>query len=131
MSLGKIIYFNEARLAMHYFSNLGFTCPKLSNPADYFMHMMSIEEGVKPMINDERQIVAKSKEVVLQQQRDKIMEFHLQYEKSDLKNDYAYVSPEVKPVSDDDMEENFVPWTYQFSLLLKRNVLSILRMPQT
>jgi ABC-type multidrug transport system ATPase subunit len=43
MSLGKIIYFNEARLAVNYFSELGFACPKFSNPADYFMHMMSAE----------------------------------------------------------------------------------------
>ena len=131
MSLGKIIYFNEARLAINYFSNLGFVCPKLSNPADYFMHMMSVEEGVKPMIGSDRSIVAKSKDVILSEQRAKIMEFHVQYEKSDLKNDYAYMSPEVKSLSDDDMEENFVPWTYQFSLLLKRNILNIIRMPQT
>jgi hypothetical protein len=129
MSLGKIIYFNEARLAVNYFSALGFVCPKLSNPADYFMHMMSVEEGVKPMIDDNKSIVAKSKEVVLEEQRAKIMEFHLQYEKSDLKNDYSYMSPEVKSLSDDDLEENFVPWSYQFSLLLKRNVLNIVRMP--
>ncbi|MFS8159676.1 MAG: ABC transporter permease [Candidatus Roizmanbacteria bacterium] len=131
MSMGKIIYFNEARLAVNYFSNLGFICPKLSNPADYFMHMMSIEEGTKAVVGEDRSIVAKSKEVVLEEQKAKIMEFHLQYEKSDLKNDFTYVSPEAKSLSDDDLEDNFVPWSYQFNLLLKRNVLNILRMPQT
>jgi hypothetical protein len=43
LALGKIIYFNEARLAVDYFAGIGFKCPELSNPADYFMSMMSIE----------------------------------------------------------------------------------------
>lgn len=43
LARGKIIYFNEARLAVDYFASIGFQCPDLSNPADYFMTMMSIE----------------------------------------------------------------------------------------
>ena len=50
MAKGKIIYFNEARLAVDYFSSIGFGCPELSNPSDYFISIMSIEtieqEGV-------------------------------------------------------------------------------------
>jgi ABC-2 type transporter len=76
MALGKIIYFNEARLAVSYFSNLGFTCPKFSNPADYFMHMMSIED-TKANISKEGTIVAKSKEMIMEEQKVKIMEFHI------------------------------------------------------
>ena len=43
MAMGKIIYFNEARLAVDYFANINYKCPELSNPADYFMSIMSIE----------------------------------------------------------------------------------------
>jgi hypothetical protein len=43
LALGKIIYFNEAKLAVGYFAGIGYRCPELSNPADYFMSMMSIE----------------------------------------------------------------------------------------
>ena len=43
MAMGKIIYFNEARLSVDYFASIGFKCPELSNPADYFMSIMSIE----------------------------------------------------------------------------------------
>lgn len=43
MAKGKIIYFNEARLAVDYFSGINFKCPELSNPSDYFMSIMSIE----------------------------------------------------------------------------------------
>jgi hypothetical protein len=43
LALGKIIYFNEAKLAVNYFASINFKCPELSNPSDYFMSMMSIE----------------------------------------------------------------------------------------
>lgn len=43
LARGKIIYFNEARLSVDYFSGIGQVCPELSNPADFFMTMMSIE----------------------------------------------------------------------------------------
>lgn len=43
LALGKIIYFNEAKLAVNYFASINYRCPELSNPADYFMSMMSIE----------------------------------------------------------------------------------------
>lgn len=45
LAQGKIIYFNEAKLAVDYFGSLGdkFRCPELSNPADHFMSIMSIE----------------------------------------------------------------------------------------
>lgn len=45
LALGKIIYFNEAKLAVNYFSEIGYRCPELSNPADYFMTMMSLESS--------------------------------------------------------------------------------------
>ena len=43
LAQGKIIYYNEARLAVGHFESIGFKCPELSNPADYFMSIMSIE----------------------------------------------------------------------------------------
>ena len=43
LAKGKIIYFNKASLAVDYFGSIGQQCPDLSNPADYFMTMMSIE----------------------------------------------------------------------------------------
>lgn len=43
MAKGKIIFFNQASLSVDYFGSIGFKCPELSNPADYFMSIMSIE----------------------------------------------------------------------------------------
>lgn len=43
LAKGRVIYFNEARLAVDYFTAINYKCPELSNPADYFMAIMSIE----------------------------------------------------------------------------------------
>lgn len=43
LAKGKVIYFNQADRAVNYFQNIGYKCPELSNPADYFMSIMSIE----------------------------------------------------------------------------------------
>lgn len=43
LAKGKIIYFNKAELAVDFFDKLGYKCPELSNPCDYFMTMMSKE----------------------------------------------------------------------------------------
>lgn len=51
MVRGHIIYEGKARDAVNYFAGIGYACPKLTNPADYFMKIMS-ETG---MIVDEIQ----------------------------------------------------------------------------
>ena len=45
LAKGRIIYYNEAKLAVDYFGSLGdkYRCPEMSNPADHFMSIMSIE----------------------------------------------------------------------------------------
>jgi hypothetical protein len=45
LARGKIIYFNDADKAVDHFASIGpqFRCPELSNPADHFMTIMSIE----------------------------------------------------------------------------------------
>jgi hypothetical protein len=45
LAKGKIVYFNEAKLAVDYFSTLGdkYQCPELNNPAEFFIDMLNIE----------------------------------------------------------------------------------------
>lgn len=43
LAKGRIIYMNQASLAVDYFASIDFKCPELSNPSDYFMSIMSIE----------------------------------------------------------------------------------------
>jgi len=43
MAQGKVIYFNKADKSEEYFDWIGYKVPEFSNPADYYMAMMSIE----------------------------------------------------------------------------------------
>jgi ABC-type multidrug transport system ATPase subunit len=52
LAKGRVIYYNEARFAVDYFAGIGYKCPELSNPADYFMGIMSIESIEKPDTDD-------------------------------------------------------------------------------
>lgn len=66
LARGKVIYFNEARLAVDYFASIGHKCPELSNPADYFMGIMSIESIENDDLDDgdDRQALARSQTVI-------------------------------------------------------------------
>jgi len=43
MGKGKIVYFKKAELSLPHFNEIGFKCPELANPADYFMSLLSKE----------------------------------------------------------------------------------------
>ena len=51
LALGRIIYFNSSKLAVRYFDELGYECPKKINPAEYFMKILSAENFMKPEHN--------------------------------------------------------------------------------
>jgi ABC-type multidrug transport system ATPase subunit len=57
LAQGKIIYFNEARLSVDYFASINFRCPELSNPADYFMSIMSIESQEEDDTDDKQALM--------------------------------------------------------------------------
>ena len=42
---GNIIYQGKSNMAVNYFASIGYECPKLTNPSDYFMKIMN-ESGV-------------------------------------------------------------------------------------
>jgi len=62
---------------------------------------------------------------------ERIKYFHDSYQKSSLKNDHKSQYPGIEPISDSDVSQNHVGWCYQLGLLLKRNFLNTLRLPQT
>ena len=131
LAQGKIIYFNEARLAVDYFASLGdkYRCPELSNPADHFMSIMSIEsQEIAEDLEDKNQ---KTQTQIQEEYAQKIEYFCTSYQQSALKNDHKAVHPEVKPITNQDVQENHVSWFYQLGLLLRRNFLNTVRLPQT
>ena len=83
LAQGKIIYFNDQAKAVDYFSSIGYECPELSNPSDFFMTIMSIES-----------IEAEDADV---QYKKRIEHFDNEYKKSDLKND-ASLDAGLKPL---------------------------------
>jgi ABC-type multidrug transport system permease subunit len=43
LSEGKMIYFGAAKEAVGYFGNMGYPCPPLHNPADFFLDVIAID----------------------------------------------------------------------------------------
>lgn len=67
---GNIIYQGKAENAVTYFSSIGFQCPKLTNPADYFMKIIN-ESGIMLEMMEKDQGRAASK-AALQMSQDEI-----------------------------------------------------------
>ena len=131
LAKGKVIYFNEAKYAVDYFSRIDYKCPELSNPADYFMSIMSIESIEKPDSEDQDELQRSVREVATVY-TERINEFSKSYQQSNLRNDPNLVDPNVVAlqVNDDQLKQQ-ASWCYQFQLLANRNFLNMMRLPQT
>lgn len=127
---GKIIYFNKASLSVDYFASIRFQCPELSNPADYFMSMMSIESIEEDMENNEFDNPEDLKKDIQNKYAELIVYFDTEYQKSKLVCDHEYVDPSVEALSADKATA-MAPWCFQFKLLTSRNFQNLIRLPQT
>lgn len=131
LAKGKVIYLNQADLAVDYFASINYKCPELSNPADYFMGIMSIESIEKPD-SDNIDEIKQSQHDVMDIYRQKIDFFSSSYLKSELKNDSKARDPRARELgSDDSAAQVKASWCYQFNLLAQRNFLNTVRLPQT
>jgi ABC-type multidrug transport system ATPase subunit len=126
LSNGLTLYHNSADLAVEHFRKYGYECPHLTNPADYFMNMMSIEAYDEDDDADEDQ---------LQKSRSKIQEDHLQkieflsrkYLESELVCNFEDQHPEATILNDDNTyRTNFF---VQLWLLFWRSLINMLRIP--
>ena len=97
LARGKIIYFNKANLAVDYFGSIGFQCPDLSNPADYFMTMMSIE-SIELETQSATGSVFIDQDRIQEEYKKTIDLFDRKYRESDLKNDHTEIAPNLKPI---------------------------------
>lgn len=89
LARGKIIYFNEASLAVDYFASIGEPCDELTNPADFFMEMMSIESI--ELVDEKTDSTVAKKDVIEQKYQQKIINFDNSYRSSALVNDHNQV----------------------------------------
>lgn len=133
LARGKIIYFNEANLAVDYFKSIGYNCPDLTNPADYFMTIMSIENielevddgPITSMANHTAKIEAEYAKQI------DILDSYYQ-STEDLKNDPTAQHPDVTPLTGNEVDITVqTSFFFQFNLLARRNFLNLLRLPQT
>lgn len=95
IALGKILYFNEAAKASDYFAKIGYECPAMSNPADYFMTIMSPENAGD---EEEENYKPKTEAELFKEYKKKINYLCDQYNSSDLKNDHTFKSPDVTAI---------------------------------
>lgn len=91
LARGKIIYFNKSSLSVNYFSSIGYKCPELSNPCDFFMSMMS-KESIEQ--EEEEQEAVVDNETIDQKYEQMIALFDRSYQDSALKNDHSIQHPE-------------------------------------
>ena len=85
MSKGHIIYMNDASKAVDYFKTIGYECPPQTNPADFFMSMMSIEAMEVQDGNDDQ--VQRSKTMIEEQYDQKVsLKLPLKALKSNIQN---------------------------------------------
>lgn len=100
LARGKIIYFNEAKLAVNYFASIDYACPELNNPADYFMTMMSIESIETEILDEQGNVIGeKSDEEVMVEYEAAIAHMVDSYEASALKVDPTVEYPELVPLT--------------------------------
>ncbi|KAL8617303.1 hypothetical protein ACOMHN_061017 [Nucella lapillus] len=43
MSRGRVVYFGQAKDLVNYFTSLGYPCPQLTNPSDYYVDLTTID----------------------------------------------------------------------------------------
>ena len=103
LSCGKIIYFNDAEKSINYFKEIGYPCPSLSNPADFFMSMMSIESIEIAEASAIRKKEDDGENTVEKRYKAQIAFFDNQYESSSLKCQPEIVDPTVKTLTDEDV----------------------------
>ena len=133
LAKGKIIYFNEAKLAVEYFGSIQRQCPELTNPADYFMTIMSIEGIDIEALMAESENNGKNPEKVLEEEYALMIDYYDEcYQKSQLKNEHTQVSELINQLKFTGREGNLATsFCYQFGLLASRNFLNLIRLPQT
>jgi len=130
LAKGKIIFFNKAELAVNYFSSIGESCPELSNPADFFMSMMSIESI--ELDEQEKGNAIVDKEDIAKKYEEKINFFVEEYLNKGLVNDHKEKHPSIKGIDKNSGATGpSTSFFYQFGLLCRRNFLNLLRLPQT
>lgn len=133
LAKGKVIYFNTKDNAVPYFKSIGFECPPLTTPSDYFMSIMSVESIEKEDIDpNDKDAQESSTALIMNTYNELIEKFHNSYQASELKNDPSRTFEGMKALDFDRFfQDKNMGWCNEFWMLLKRNMISIVRIPLT
>ena len=94
------------------------------------MSIMSIESAEQEDTEDRNELM-RSQTAIFDEYTKRIDYFNQSYQTSALKNDYTYNSPLVSELTSQDIYSRQVSWFYQLVLLIRRNFMNIIRLPQT
>ncbi|XP_070188788.1 ATP-binding cassette sub-family G member 8-like [Littorina saxatilis] len=122
MSGGRVVYFGEAKHMVHYFTRLGFPCPQLTNPCDYYVDLSTLDPTSEETEESTAEVVRHLQQVYYQ---DDVMEAN------------GVMSGSIKPSKDDrrgspgnlelpDDGDIYPGLRRQFSVLFRRWMRSIL-----
>lgn len=129
MAQGHIIYQNDAHKAVSYFASIGYRCPDRTNPADYFMNMMSIE-ALDDANTDDNDELIRTKTMIENNYKAKIIDLYEKYDQSELKNDADSIHPEAKEIGSVETVKSYhANFCVQFWHLLVRSLRNIVRLP--
>lgn len=122
---GKVIFFNQASEAVPYFNSIGSPCPELTNPADYFMFIMSREALTVDKEPEATDVIEKNYE-------DVIANFDKNYQTSALRCDVDVVAKGLEKLDAKTFFANQNKnWCSELMLLGARNWTNLTRLPQT
>jgi len=126
---GNIIYQGHANQAVNYFGTIGYPCPKLTNPADFFMKIMN-ESGL--VIDDiqagrrKAEITDKEAEEIEEKFQVRVDDMVKHYNEKKLydANNNAILAEKLE-----NPKQYETTWFKQFWLILKRAFLNEIRNP--
>ena len=125
----KTFHIYNFNLSIEYFSSIGYTCPRNTNPAEFFMEIMSIEKYEYDADHPEE--LSKKKSAIEENYTQQLKFFYDQYQSSELLWDFDTVRPDVEEIEKNDKSITKISKLTQFTLLLKRELKNIIRIPLT
>jgi len=116
MAGGHILYFNDANKTVPYFKELGYECPPLTNPCDYFMDLLSLEMYDDTI--DDISNVGRSHSKIENEYSEKIKYFKEKYDESNMKVNMNDKHPQASIL--DRIRIGSAGFVKQYCLLLMR-----------
>ena len=126
MCKGNIIYQGDAQTAVNYFASIGYECPPLTNPSDFFMKIMNPQQMLIEYLEKGLELNKDNKEELMQKFDEHVSFFTQKYKEShNHENMHLTQTIPVKV----DRTANTVSWLTQLLLLFQRELIKTFKNP--